>query len=483
MKDILIGGLDIGTSGCKIVLYDAEGRFVRGEYTEYDIMRKGGLHEIDACAVFAAVKKVIKAADCKNTAAIAVTSFGETFAMLDKNDEPCAPSMLYTDPRGKEQCERLINQFGAENLAFKTGAKTHEMYSLPKIMWIKENMPENFARAEKILLMQDYIVYMLCGVRQIDVSLAARTICFDIENKCWDKEILDFAEVDENLLSKPVPTGTAAEKIKPELARELGISADCVIVSGAHDQIAAMQGANIRTNEQVMDGTGTVECVPVLFGSVPRDFSLYDMGYSLAPHPGGGYACYVLSYTGGATLKWFRDNFSDIGYAELDKAVSEEPTDLLIMPHFAGAATPYMDTNSKAAILGLTFEHTKTDIYKALMEGTAYEIALNLEILGKRGLAAKSVTATGGGARSDVWLQIKADVLGLAVTALNGKEIGGAGTAIMAGRAVGVYDENTILAKPRKTFYPDEKRHAYYKNQLKKYRRIYAAAKEVMRDE
>ena len=133
--------------------------------------------------------------------------------------------------------------------------------------------------------------------------------------------------------------------------------------------------------------------------------------------------------------------------------------------------------------MGLTFEHTKTDIYKALMEGTAYEIALNLEILKKHGLSARTVIATGGGARSDVWLQIKADVLGLAVTALDGKEIGGAGTAIMAGRAVGVYDENTILAKPRKTFYPDEKRHAYYKNQIEKYRKIYAAAKEVMHDE
>lgn len=153
------------------------------------------------------------------------------------------------------------------------------------------------------------------------------------------------------------------------------------------------------------------------------------------------------------------------------------------MPHFAGAATPYMDTSSKAAILGLTFEHTKTDIYKALMEGTAYEIALNLEILKKHGLSARTVIATGGGARSDVWLQIKADVLGLAVTALDGKEIGGAGTAIMAGRAIGVYDENTLLAKPQKTFYPDEKQHAYYKNQLEKYRKIYAATKEVMHDE
>lgn len=482
-NNVLIGGLDIGTSGCKIALYDTDGNFVRDEYTEYNVSRNGGNHEIDVKEVFNAVKKVIKAVNCKNTVAIAVTSFGETFTMLDENDEPCVPSMLYTDPRGKEQCERLINQFGAEKLAFKTGAKTHEMYSLPKMMWIKENMPDNFKRAKKILLMQDYIVYKLCGICQIDCSLAARTICFDIKNKCWDKKILAFAEIDEKLLSVPVPTGSLAEKIKPQLANELGTSAACVIVSGAHDQIAAMCGANISTNEQVMDGTGTVECVPVLFDNIPKDYELYNMGYSFAPHPNGGYACYVLSYTGGATLKWFRDNFSDIDYAELDKTVKENPSDLLIMPHFAGAATPYMDTNSKAAILGLTFEHTKSDIYKALMEGTAYEIALNLEILKKRGLSAKSVTATGGGARSDVWLQIKSDVLGIPVTALNCKEIGSAGTAVMAGYAAGIYEKTMILAKPRKTFYPNDARHEYYKKQLVKYKKIYNAAKEVMRSE
>ncbi len=478
--DKLYAGLDIGTSGCKIVIYGENGGFVREVYAPYDVSRRGGLHEIDAATVWESVKKVIREADCSNAAAMAVTSFGETFVMLDKTDTPCAPSMLYTDPRGAEQCARLIEKFGGEKLALRTGAKAHEMYSLPKIMWIRENMPESYARADKILLMQDYIVYMLCGERRIDYSLAARTICFDIAGKCWADDILAFAGVDEHLLSRPVPTGSAAARIKPELARELGVSPDAVIVNGAHDQIAAMCGAGITSNEQVMDGTGTVECVPVLFDGIVRDYSLYEKGYSLAPHPSGGYACYVLSYTGGATLKWFRDNFSDASYAELDSMMSGEPTDLLIMPHFAGAATPYMDSSSRAAVVGLTFEHTKLDIYKALMEGTAFEIAVNLEIMAQNGLAAKSVIATGGGARSDVWLQIKADVLGLPVTALDSGEIGAAGTALMAGRAVGAYGGVSTLAKKRKVFYTDDARHEYYKNQLEKYKKIYGFAKEIL---
>lgn len=478
-----IGGLDIGTSGCKIAIYNENGIFVNEAYTEYGVSRKNGLHEIDVCEIWNAVKHVIARVADNELAAVAVTSFGETFTMLDENDTPCAPSMLYTDPRGKEQCEKLCNKFGAERIAFKTGAKVHEMYSLPKLMWLKENMPENYRRAKYIFLIQDYIVYMLCGKRQIDYSLAARTIFFDIKNKRWDKELLDFAGIDENMISTPVPTGTVAGIIKQETAKELGVSENVMIVNGAHDQIAAMCGANVFANDQVMDGTGTVECVPVLFEDVPKDYSLFDMGYSFAPHPNGGYACYVLSYTGGATLKWFRDNFSEASYAELDKCVCPEPSEILIMPHFAGAATPYMDTASRAAIIGLTFEHDKYDIYKAIMEGTAYEIALNLDILKKRGLEVKSVTATGGGAKSDTWLQIKADVLGLEVTALECGEVGSAGTALMAGRAIGSYTVETVLALPRKKFSPDKRKHDFYNMQLKKYKKIYNATKGVMADE
>lgn len=452
-------------------------------YKEYDVKRSNGLHEIDAEEIFASVCEVLKQASRKDIVSVAVTSFGETFTMLDEFDKPCVPSMLYTDPRGKEECKILIDKFGAEELAFRTGAMTHEMYSLPKIMWIKKNMPEKYNKAKCILLMQDYIVYMLSGVRQIDYSLSARTICYDIKNRRWAKDILDFCGIDENLLSTPVPSGSIAGEIKSDIAKELGLNPNIKIVSGCHDQIAAMTGANAFECDEVMDGTGTVECVPVIMEDLPKDYAIYKCGFSFAEHINGKYACYVLSYAGGATLKWFRDNFSDKSYAELDKMVKDEPSDLMIMPHFAGAATPYMDSSSKAAMIGLTFEHRKEDIYKALMEGTAYEIMLNLKVLKNYGISPKMLIATGGGANSDVWLQIKADVLNTPVTALDGNEIGGAGTAYLAGKAVGVYEYGTRLLKQRKAFYPNAEKHEFYKKQFKKYKRIYKAVKEMEDDE
>lgn len=475
---MLVGGLDIGTSGCKVVLFDEAGTEIRSAYREYDVKRHDGLHEIDTEAVWEAVKHVLKETAGSDLAAVAVTGFGETFAMLDENDRQCAPSMLYTDPRGAEECAFLEKRLGAEHLAFKTGTNPHQMYSLPKIMWIKQNLPENFERAKRILLMQDFVVYKLCGVAQIDYSLASRTLCFDIENKCWDQEILNSAGVDERLLSRPVPSGTPAGTVKKALAKELGLPENMSVVTGCHDQIAAMTGAGVFEEEAAMDGTGTVECVPVVVDSVPKDYSLFRLGYAIAPHVNGKFACYALSYAGGATLKWFRDNFSSMPYDEMDKQVSSTPSGLLILPHFAGAATPYMDIGSKAAVIGLTFEHTKFDFYKALMEGTAFEILLNLETLKNFSIAPKELIATGGGARSDVWLQIKADILGLPVTALDGGEIGAAGTAYFAGLAVGLFSDGMKPVK-RKTFYPNAENHAAYQKQFEAYRKIYDSVKNL----
>ena len=481
-KQAYIGGLDIGTTGCKIVLFDTQGREAFTSYREYEVKRDRGLHEVDIPAVWQAVKEVL--ADCApyEIAAVGVTSFGESFVILDDQGTPIAPTMLYTDPRGREACAALSHQFDADTLARRTGTVLHEMYSLPKLMYLKEQDPTIFERAACILLMEDFVVYMLTGVRQIDYSLAARTAAFDIREKAWITELFDFAGIDPSLMSTPVPTGTVAGRIKADVATELGLSPKTTVVTGCQDQIAALVGANVLEVGEAMDGIGTVECVPIIVKEPPTDASVYAAGYSFVPHVGGNYACYVLSYAGGATLKWFRDKISHTDYAKMDKTIPAEPTDLLILPHFAGAATPYMDSSARAAILGLTFEHSQSDIYKALMEGTSYEIYLNLCEMEKHGLSLSSVTATGGGANSEVWLQIKADIFGIPVKSLSGTQIGAAGTALLAGRAIGVWNEDTRLIGDRKVYTPDVGHHAIYREQYEKYRRIYGTVKEVFGD-
>lgn len=489
------GGLDVGTTGCKIVIYDENAQLLDTYYKEYDSVHKNGLHEIDFCNIKDGVFSILKSATEKyKLSALGVTSFGETFAMLDENDHVLAPSMLYTDPRGAVQCKELTEKLGEDKLTKITGVKPDPMYSIAKMMWLRNNNSDAFKKCKRILLGEDFIVYTLTGVAQIDYSLAARTAAFDIKQKKWCKEIFDAADVDCNLLSAPVKTGTVAGKLKPEIKEMLGINYDITVVNGCHDQVAGMIGAGVFEKQQAMDGTGTVECMPVILDSVPDDPKIFDGGYSVVPYINETYACYALSFTGGATLKWFRDNFAEVekqqetetgknAYETLDSAVSNEPTGILCLPHFAGAATPYMDSDSKAAFIGITLETTKYDIYKALMEGTSYEMLLNFNTLKSVTGEINEIKATGGGAFSDVWLQIKADILGADISALTCKQVGAAGVAALAGYAIGMYtDLKTTVEKMstvRKVFKPDAARHEKYSKLYSHYENIYNSIKKI----
>ncbi len=485
---MLISGLDVGTTGCKITVYDDKGNFIHNEYQEYNAHRSGGEHEIDAGEVFSAVCSVMKKTCEKynDLTAMGVTTFGETFVAIDENDNVLLPSMLYTDPRGSEETALLCEKLGEDKITYISGVKPHQMYSLPKIMWIKNNKPDVFAKIKRILLMEDFIVYMLSGNAYIDYSLAARTLGLDIRTKKWSREIFDAAGIDTALMSKPVNAGFLAGTVKKEIAQKLGLPEDLKIINGAHDQVAAAIGTGVFTPGQAVDGTGTVECITPVFDKIPENETLYEEGYSVVPYIfDNTYVCYALSFTGGATLKWYKDNFAaDKSYKELDENVPSSPTGLLVMPHFAGAANPYMDNGSKAAILGLTLENTPEDIYKALMEGVTYEMMLNIEHLENCGISPETLYATGGGAYSDVWLQIKADILNRPVTSMAAKEAGTCGTCMLAGVATGIYKDlyeaKEYFVKTNKTFMPNPENAAKYKKYYESYRKIYDAVRPLI---
>ncbi len=494
-----VAGLDVGTTGCKIAVYDNEGVLRATYYSEYESKHSSGLHEIDFNDVKYGVLTVLKQAVCEFPIyALGVTSFGETFAILDENDNILAPSMLYTDPRGEEQCDKLSKILGREKLTLLTGVEPNKMYSIYKIMWLKDNMPDSFAKCKKILLGEDFIVYTLTGKRQIDYSLAARTGAFNIKDKIWYKDAFDAAQIPLELMSEPVCSGTIAGNLTSDIKKYLCIDYDITVVNGCHDQVASMIGAGVFESGIAMDGTGTVECIPVVMDKIPQALDVYKGGYSVVPFVDGKYACYALSFTGGATLKWFRDNFAEVErklcedanknvYAYLDSKVSEKASDILVLPHFAGAATPYMDTDAKAAFVGITLETTKYDIYRALMEGTSFEMLLNFNVLKKYTGDVKEIRATGGGASSDVWLQIKADILGTKICSMSCKEVGCAGTAALTCAAVGLFENLSSavnkVSSVSKCYYPDHNNVKIYAGKFLKYKDLYKAVNSLGKGE
>lgn len=492
---MILGGLDVGTTGCKIVLYDEACTLQKIYYREYSTLRQNGRHEISFEDVRQGVLELLRQAVQEYPLSVlGVTSFGETFAMVEEEGRVLAPSMLYTDPRGEEECGWLKETFGEEFLTLRTGVKPHPMYSIAKILWQKNHNASAFAQCKHILLGQDYVVWTLTGKAQIDYSLAARTGVFDVEKKVWMEDVLRTAGVDVSLLSRPVPSGTVAGTLTPAIQEELGISREITVVSGCHDQVAAMVGSGILTSSQAMDGSGTVECVPVLLQEKPAHPDFYQNGYCAVPYPTGEYACYAFSFTGGASLKWFRDNFAQLDqqkaeaagenvYAILDSKIPADPTGVLVVPYFAGAATPYMDNDAQSVIYGATLGTDRYAFYKALMEGTAYEMLLNFRMLQDVAPGIDELRATGGGAASDVWLQIKADVLGTKLTALSCKEVGAAGTAALAGVAVGAYSDwksaAEKMAPVRKVFVPDPEKTARYAVLYTKYAKLYPATRDL----
>ncbi len=220
-----IGGLDIGTTGCKLTVFDENGTKLGKAYRDYPVRRAVSGHEIDISTMMESVYGVIgeMAAQYPDIAGIGVTSFGETFVMTDEAGNPLHNAMLYTDKRGAEECTELIEKLGADHIAEVTGLAPHEMYSISKMMWIKHHKPEVYAAARRIHLIEDYVVRHLTGRAQIDYSLATRTMAFDIHSLTWSQEVFDAAGIDVSLMSETVPTGTSAGPVTSAAAGRQGL--------------------------------------------------------------------------------------------------------------------------------------------------------------------------------------------------------------------------------------------------------------------
>lgn len=469
---MLVAGLDVGTTGCKITVFDEKGNNLGREYRDYPVQRGASVHEVDASALAKGVKEVVAAAKARfgEIAGLGVTSFGEAFVLTDAEGNPLRPVILCTDPRGAEECAELCERLGESRITEIIGVKPHSMYSLPKLMWIRNHEPKIFAKAKYAMLIEDYAIYLMTGERKTDYSCATRAMAFDIRNLCWSDEILDAAGISKSMFSEPIPPGTVAGELD-------GMK----VIAAAHDQVAAAVGAGVFEPGTAVDGAGTVECVTPIYDSIPEGSEFQSNNYNVVPYF-GKYCAYAYSYTGGALVQWCTKLLGK-SHAELQEG-DYSPTGILLLPHFAGAATPYMDSGSKGAAVGLTLGTTPKDLYLACLEGVAYEMRLNRERLAKSGVRYERLIATGGGAKSKLWTQIKADVIGVPIVSLETEDAGTVGCAMLAGVATGVFgnlsEARSIMVKEIGSYEPDPKRHEEFSKIYERYEKLYNAVRPLV---
>ncbi len=482
--------IDIGSTGCKCQLFNEQGDILEYIFREYELKNIDKEIYVDIHAIVKNLKGMIaEVAQKQKFDSVAISTFGESFVLLDENDNVLFLPMIYTDSRGEKEAEELLEIFGEEKLFSITGVMPQSMFSISKLLWIKNNEPEIFKKGKKVMLICDYLGYVLTGKAVIDYSLASRTGVFDVEKKCFSKELLDKLEIDINMFSTPALAGEVIGDFLPEIKKELNIKNDCKLVLGAHDQVCTAVGAGVLSAGDAVDGLGTVECITTVFDKKPDDISMGKMGYPCVPFAIDGLYCtYILNLSCGSVVNWVRKTIMHNYKGEekdffsyIEKNIKDEPSGVLVLPYFGGASTPYQNINAKGVIVGLDGQTDDSTLYRAVLEGTAMEMKLNADTVLPLDVTIKGVTATGGGANSKKWLQIKADIQNIPIKALRSGEGGLCGCAMFQAVAMGavkdLFEAKEIFVQYKDEFVPKD--HKKYQAQYEKYKKLYLTVKEL----
>jgi len=496
-------GLDIGTTGCKAAVFDVEGDLLSSASREYKVnIPHPNWAEQDAESVWQfaqeALREAVAAMGGGEIVALGLSVQGEAVMPVDDQGHALRPAILGMDTRTGEQNAWLEDKFGAEYLFKCTGMPIHTINTLPKLLWLKQYEPDLWANASHFLLYEDFLIHKMTGRAIVSRCLASRTQLYDLHSDNWSSEILDAIGLDPDRLATAQPSGVAVGEMLSDLAESLGFSKPPLVVTGGHDQACGALGVGLTRPGLAMVSTGTAEVVEVVLDSPALNEILRKGNISCYAHVVPGlYLAMTLNHSGGLVLRWFRDTLcqeeirqarttgSD-PYDLILQGASPEPSPILLMPHFSGSGTPLLDTSSKGAILGLTFSTAKTDLAKAIIEGLTFELRINLDLLKGGQVAINELRAIGGGARSDLWLQLKADVTGIPVVVPRITEAACWGAALLAGAGAKCFSSAAQAAEEMVTFAerrfePDSERLARYEERYALYREVYPAVTSIHR--
>ncbi len=478
---MFVASLDLGTTGCRTYIFDLAGTIIASDYQEWESFYPTPSYvEQDANAWWNSIKKTIEAAirksgiDKTEIVSVSVTNQRETIVPVDKEGIPLHNALVWQDRRTTEQCNQIKEKIGIEKIYETTGLTIDPYFSISKIMWFKEKKPEIYNKAHKFLLVADYIIYKLTGKFVTDHSNASRTMLFDINNLKYSEFIASELELDIDKMPEAFESGVDIGEI---ISDETDFDKKTLVITGAGDQQSAALGVGVVSPGEIKCTTGTGSFI-LAYLKEPNLDPKKRVLCSCHAIP-GAWVQEASIFTSGASLRWFRDK---IGHAEImnaeegqdpyeliDIEVQKSPmgaNGLLFIPHLVGAGAPHWNPYAKGILFGLSLGHERKDLYRAVFEGVAYELKKNVEVFKELGIEPRELLLTGGGARSDIWNQIYADVLGITCVRNIIEEATSLGAAILAASGAGLFPDISkaaeSLCKVDKKWLPNENRHAYY---------------------
>ena len=484
-------GLDIGTSVIKGQLLNENGSILLSREYESPIYSKDGVAFINAKKmkeIFKAIIEELAKSSEEKIEYICANSLGEAFVALDKDGNELSDFILFTSNLGENETKQLLKNITPKEVSTITGIYPNKMFSFSKLMWIKANQPEVYKNIDKILSPVGYLNYFLTGKYSYDYSLASRTMLFDIRKLDWSDKLISACDLRKDILPKVYRADEVVGEVNSIKSLE-----GCKVLAGGHDQMMATLGAGLYAPRMANDGTGTAECITVVMDKIPNDAKFYQNNFCVVPYLiEDTYLTYAILASCGSLLKWHRDclsplekeKYKDGYYAHYSSVDIPLPTSLIAIPYFSGSGTPRMDSKDKGSIIGITNETSKEEIYFSLMEGAAYEMRYNLELLNEVDIQVDKLTVTGGGSKSDRWLKIKANVYQREVNSLATPEGGIYGCYLAIRHTKENIDYETLLktcVKTKKTWGLDKNLSEKYSKLYKKYRQICSALIDTWR--
>ena len=482
-------GLDVGTGGARALAMDEKGNVVAETSASYPLHSpRPGWTEQDPADWWRAAKEVLGRVAAKiedeKIVGLGLTGQMHGSVFLDSSDEVIRPALLWNDQRTGEQCEKITRSVGERRLIEIAGNPALTGFQAPKILWLRDEEPENYGKVDCILLPKDYVRLRLTGEHATDASDAAGTLLLDVRRRNWSGEILDAVELPSEWMPTVYEGSESTGTLRKEMAEELGLPAGIPVAAGGGDNAAAAVGTGIVREGLVSSSVGTSG---VLFAYTDA-FSPDPSGrlHAFCHAMPGAYHLMGVTLSAGGSLAWWREALMD-DYAALVEAASEiapGSEGLIFLPYLTGERTPLLDPNARGSFFGLTARHDIPHMTRAVMEGVIFSLRDSLEIMRDLGVPVEEVRATGGGARSALWRELQADIYGAPIRRTVSEEGPAYGASLLAGVAANIYgnvrEASSLVTLREEVTEPNSERASAYEEYYGVYRSLYPATREAM---